>query len=574
MATILQFWQQQLTIYQDAQTTAQSGLIVAQALQKAANAQLAADLKLLDQATSSIAAMRAQLAVTTVPADASALIVKITAAIIQQRGLQGTVLDDQDALDAATASVDAATATLGRATARVASVTATLAQVTADDARRKTLKAAVAAPPLSTLKGDATTFLGSATVTDATTRLGKNFPAEIVTIAGKRHDTRAGRVASLETGLDNAEDALAAGLAADAGLQGAVAQTQIAFERAQDALSRYVATAANRFTKARAVMGMLAAIEAHPATVPDVLTDAEKAQLLPPAALATAGAKASGVADPVATTTQQAVDKAAADKVAADKAAAAQAFADRDAAAKILAAGEAAVKAAAVGASQADKDAAKQAADDAAAAQAAAVQAAADKALADGTAAQSAQDAQTAINGAVAHPNAWIIGICLDAALKAQNDLDEQILTQINADVDQLSTDPTLAAKRAATTTATATYTAAISSFAAAASPNPKRADLDQWEAVIPDPAWKILLDYEEARAALAELSGIDPDVDLAKPMSARETDYTDALAAAELARRKADALGDAIALRAKRLAAAQAALANRLPSAIRGDSY
>jgi hypothetical protein len=568
------FWTDQLTIYKDEQTAAQHDLTAAQKLQKNDNTKLAADLKLLDQATSSIAAMRAQLAVTTVPANAQALIVKITAKIIEQRGLQGTVLDDQDALADATASVDAANATLSRAKARVASVTATLAQATADDAKRDALKAASTAPPLSSLKGDATTFLKSPTVTHASARLGKNFPPEIVTIAGKRHGTRAGRVASLETALHNAQDALGAELATADGLQGAVARAQIDFQRAQSALSQYVSTAADRFTKAQTVMEMLAAIEAHPATVPDVLTDAEKAQLFSPAAIAKAGAKASGVADPVTTTTQNAVDKAAADKVAADKEAAAQDDADGAAALEILAAGEAAAKAAAVGASQADKDAAKQAADDAAAAQGAAVQVAAEKTLADGTAAQSAQDAQTAIDGAVSNPNAWIIGICLDAAFKAQYDLDAQILTQINTDVDQLSTAPALATKRAAITTATTTYTTAISTFAAAASPDPKKADLDQWEVVIPDSAWKVLLDFEEGLAALNELSTADSASDLATAMSDKETAYTDALAAAELAQRKADALGDAIALRAKRLADAQAALANRLPSAIRGDSY
>ena len=99
--TTLQFWQQQLTIYQAEQAAAQSDLTAAQALQKAANTQLAADLKSLDQITSSIAAMRAQLAVTTIPADANALVAQITAQIIQQRGLQGAVLDDQDAIVAA-----------------------------------------------------------------------------------------------------------------------------------------------------------------------------------------------------------------------------------------------------------------------------------------------------------------------------------------------------------------------------------------------------------------------------------------------------------------------------------------
>ena len=454
--TTLQFWQQQLTIYQAEQAAAQSDLTAAQALQKAANTQLAADLKSLDQITSSIAAMRAQLAVTTIPADANALVAQITAQIIHQRGLQGAVLDDQDALDYAGASVDAASATLARATARVSTVQATIAQVTTEDTQRQGLKQAIAAAPLATLKADATAFLASATVTHATTRLGKDFPAAIITIAGKRHDTRAGRLASLQSVVNNAQDALGAELAADAGTQGTATQKQIAFRRVQSTLSQYAATAANRFTRAKAVMQMLEAIElASPGTVPDVLTDAEKAQLT-----------------------------------------------------------------------------------------------------------------SLSVAGAAAEPTAETIDADLDAVFTAQDALDAQILTQIAANVDQLSTDATVAAKRAAIVTAWTTYKTAVANFAAA-----NKKDLDQWEAVIPDSAWKVLLDFEEGMAALNELSTTDPAA-LATTMDNAENDYTTALLAAGLAQRRTDYLGDAIALREERLAAAQAGIANRLPSAIRGDSY
>jgi len=454
--TTLQFWQQQLSIYQAEQAAAQSDLAAAQAQQKAANAQLAADLKSLDQITSSIAAMRAQLAVTTIPADANALVTQITAQIIQQRGLQGAVLDDQDAFDDASASVDAASATLARANARVTSVQATIAQVAIEDAQRQTLRQAVAAAPLSTLKADATSFLGSATVTHATTRLGKDFPTAILTIAGKRHDTRVNRLASLQTVLNDAQDALGTELATDGGTQGAATQKQIAFQRAQSVLAQYTATAASRFARAQAVLQMLEAIElATPGTVADVLSDAEKAQLT---ALSAAGA--------------------------------------------------------------------------------------------------------------AAEPTAENIDTDLNAVFTAQDTLDAQILTQISANVDQLSTDPTVAAKRAAIATAWTTYKTAVATFAAA-----NKGDLDQWEAVIPDSAWKVLLDYEEGMAALNDLSTTDPSA-LATAMDTAEGDYTTALAAAGLAQRRADFLGDAIALRQERLAAAQAAIANRLPSAIRGDSY
>jgi hypothetical protein len=338
----------------------------------------------------------------------------------------------------------------------VAAAQATIARVTTEDAQRQTLKQTVAAAPLSTLKADATAFLASTTVTHATTRLGKDFPAAILTIAGKRHDTRANRLASLQAVLDNAQDALGAELATDGGTQGAATQKQIAFQRAQSTLSQYTATAANRFARAQSVMQMLEAIElASPGTVPDVLSDAEKAQLTSLAAA-----------------------------------------------------------------------------------------------------------------GAAAEPTAEAIDTDLNAVFMAQDALDAQILTQISANVDQLSTDATVAAKRAAIGTAWATYKAAVATFTAA-----NKKDLDQWEAVIPDSAWKVLLDYQEGMAALNYLSSTDPAA-LATAMDNAENDYTTALAAAGLAQRRADFLGDAIALRQERLAAAQAAITNRLPSAIRGDSY
>jgi hypothetical protein len=335
-------------------------------------------------------------------------------------------------------------------------VQATIAKVTTEDAQRQALKQAIAAAPLSTMKADATAFLGSATATNATTRLGKNFPAKIVTVAGKRHDSRSNRLASLQTVLENAQDALGTELATDGGLQGAATQKQIGFQRAQSVLSQYVATAANRFARAQAVTKMLEAIELDvTGTVPDVLSDAEKTQLT---ALSAAGA--------------------------------------------------------------------------------------------------------------AAEPTAESIDADLNAVFAAQDALDAQILTQIDTDVDKLSTDPTVAAKRGAITTAATAYKTAITNFAAA-----NKGDLDQWEAVIPDAGWRVLLDYEEALAALTDLSAADP-VALAAAMDAAENAYTTALAAAAVAQRRTDYIGDAIGRGQERLASAQAAIANRLPSAIRGDSY
>jgi hypothetical protein len=256
--------------------------------------------------------------------------------------------------------------------------------------------------------------------------------------------------------LQNSEDALATDLAKDNGLGGIAAQKQVAFARAEDALRQYLATAKSRFDKAIATMKALEAIELAPAgTVPDVLTDAEKAQL-------------------------------AAKKTA----------------------------------------------------------------------------------GAAAEPTAETIDDDLEAVYAADKDLDTQILAQIATNVDQLDTDAAVRAKRDAIVAKLGALQAAKDAFKAA-----NKADLDQWEAVIPDAAWQVLLDFEDGTAALTELAATD-SAGLAAQMDAAENDYATARAAAELAQRRVDHLGDAIALRQKRLDAAVAAMSARLPSAIRGDSF
>ncbi len=454
--TTLQFWQQQYLIHQAGQTAGQKDLGTAQALQKTATTQLAANLKALDLGDANIKAQRAQLAVITVPADASALIVKITTAVIQQRGLQGRVLDDQAALADATAQADATVATLARASARLAMVGAAIARAGVDAQQRAALKSAIAAPPLASIKADATALRAGTTASHAATRIGKNFPTALLTIAGKRRDTRSGRLVDLQTGLALALDAQANGQASDAGLAGAVSQKALVLQQAQAALAETVAVSLTRYASAKSVLQKLEAIELDATgATPDVLSAAEKSQLAALGAL-----------------------------------------------------------------------------------------------------------------GAAAEPGAETLDADLQAVFDAQDALDAQILSQIGSNVDLLATDATVAAKRAAISAAQSAFDGALASFAAA-----NKADLDQWQAVVPDPAWQFLLAYLDGLAALNQLAVLDLPA-LATVMDNAETDYTSALAVAEQALRRADARTDAITLSQARLAAAQAALSSRAPSAIRGDTY
>ncbi len=300
--TLLQFWRQQLAIYAAEQTAAQKDLADAQtALAKAKETldgapakKIDGDLEEVAKTGSQIAAKRAELAVAD-PPDAEMLLDQIVALIIKQRGQQGTVIDDQDDVAAFQAAVEAAAGTLARAKARAARVAATVEAVKSDDTARGMLKTTIGNAPLTTLKAVATAFSASATLTNAKKRIDKNFPAQIVAIANKRRDARVSQLATLQADLDHAADALGTQQANDSGLAGKATQTRIAFERAQDALAAYVATAATRFAQAETVMVALEAIElAAPGTVPDLLTAAEQARV---ADLAVKGAAAEPTAE-------------------------------------------------------------------------------------------------------------------------------------------------------------------------------------------------------------------------------------------------------------------------------------
>jgi hypothetical protein len=152
---------------------------------------------------------------------------------------------------------------------------------------------------------------------------------------------------------------------------------------------------------------------------------------------------------------------------------------------------------------------------------------------------------------------------------KARHALDAQIVTQIGNDVDKLATDPAVKAKRDAIgAKATALKTA---QDALAASGDKKV--LDEWQIVVPDPAWRALIDYIDATSALDDLKTTAPAT-LATALDTAENAYATALTAAAKAQRQADALTDVLSQRVERVDASSAALPARLLSAVRGDSF
>jgi hypothetical protein len=98
------------------------------------------------------------------------------------------------------------------------------------------------------------------------------------------------------------------------------------------------------------------------------------------------------------------------------------------------------------------------------------------------------------------------------------------------------------------------------------------RADLDRWEATVPDATWRVLADFEDARATLDRLKQSDPTA-LASAATTQEGNLVTALLAASKTGRTQSVLVLAAARSESRLGAAANSAAARRFSAIRGDA-
>jgi hypothetical protein len=145
--------------------------------------------------------------------------------------------------------------------------------------------------------------------------------------------------------------------------------------------------------------------------------------------------------------------------------------------------------------------------------------------------------------------------------------LDDAILKVVQADPDA---DPANdAAVKAATTdrdkaqtdlnTADGAFTAAM------------KKDLDTWEAAVPDTTWRLVDDFEEAKALLTLLRDTDPAA-LTTEINTAETEWVKALLAAEKKERAARLVAVAYGQRAAAAAREQAAASHLKFAALRGD--
>lgn len=98
-------------------------------------------------------------------------------------------------------------------------------------------------------------------------------------------------------------------------------------------------------------------------------------------------------------------------------------------------------------------------------------------------------------------------------------------------------------------------------------------ADIDAWEAAVPDATWTLFEGYEEASATLDRLAGITP-ADLAPAVRTAEDAYVTELKKEGKAERVRWALEAFAAIREARAAAARRSREGRLLAALRGDSW
>jgi hypothetical protein len=157
------------------------------------------------------------------------------------------------------------------------------------------------------------------------------------------------------------------------------------------------------------------------------------------------------------------------------------------------------------------------------------------------------------------------------AVTTARTAVDLEILTQISgAAIDGFPTSAAVANKCAAVAASTA-----LGGAVTTLDTGGEKTVLDQWEVVAPDPAWRTLADYLEARAVLTDLGAttvMGPN-SLASRLSDSEDAYATALQAEGRAFRRAGAYQDAVTEREARLDALAGSSAIRYPSAVRGDS-
>jgi hypothetical protein len=237
-----------------------------------------------------IAAKRARLATTTVPAEAQALLDEITLNVREERALARQVVEARAALDLAQRGLDQARAALEAATAALQAAETLEAAAQKDDKTWTDWAAALVddqnPPKLKLLKQDATAALAAAPYTDVKADY-ETLSQAFRDLVESRSRVLTGRVGSARKLVSDVAALLAAARAGTQGEEGDVAQARLGLETAVAALQDYVLHGRERYDAALARLGELKTV--------GVVSAGEKTRLAAAGSVKTKGETAAGL---------------------------------------------------------------------------------------------------------------------------------------------------------------------------------------------------------------------------------------------------------------------------------------
>lgn len=252
--TLVQFWEKERTTYAALQSAAQADLASAQASLVGAKSRLEANGTASNKLKADIAANRAKLPVTPVPSDLAALNEVLRGQFIEQRRLQGVILDDHDAVAWATSTVAASSRSLARASAQLGDAIKALEAATTSAAQLEQIKTKLTEAPFDTMQADATAALTDSVATDAKAEIDAAFPASLQALARQRIATRIARDSDFRKSLLAAESELGNAQIAGGGAGGKVEPASRNFQRAVEEVHQFANSATSRFDRATNVL--------------------------------------------------------------------------------------------------------------------------------------------------------------------------------------------------------------------------------------------------------------------------------------------------------------------------------
>ncbi len=264
--TILDYVNQRRDSAKLAATSAQQRLAQAQATIAAKSEELAGATSAFADLSKQADEIRKKLAAVPTPADGEALLDALEQVIIRSRTQRLTILKTQAELDAARAAAQSAQSLLNAASARSANAESQVKQADQAHQQRVQLKAALNAAPLSTIHTDAGNALINKPFTDAKTRIESDIPAKLLTRAEERLAAEMARIARAVSDALAADTAALAERDENGGATGQAEKQWVAFLRAETAVRDLVNTAKSRFDQAQATLAQVADANHSPLT--------------------------------------------------------------------------------------------------------------------------------------------------------------------------------------------------------------------------------------------------------------------------------------------------------------------